>query len=329
MSDWTYKQLQERAKEIRLEKNLKFAVNVKRNKLCAFVEAHSTSAGSSEEVASKEKSSNGEKGVGRSSRQEADLVQMRHKIVKQATKSLQKRFTTIGKGLTAHIFSSVTLLLNSVDSINEKDAKTEDFWEEYRTSLPTWENFKIGMRKFLDGEFTSNPFHATPVDEETIPLLANLRSLIDYNFVSVEGQPGSCERHVWAPITRINTTTIERGYTQVLSENEKEMYLFVESMQRLKLQDEVTIVTQHRIFGSKNFVPCLTYDIDADKQDIETAGCYTGSTSWEDTIETVKNMNAEAQGVQSGSSAFLLIRSKQCVVDLDNLLLQIAKAIVR
>lgn len=68
----------------------------------------------------------------------------------------------------------------------------EDPWE----NISDFSQLQGLMILFLNGKLTYNPWHATEVDPETVPLLEDLIKLNDLGCVSIEGQPGECDEDV-------------------------------------------------------------------------------------------------------------------------------------
>jgi hypothetical protein len=60
------------------------------------------------------------------------------------------------------------------------------------SDVDTMSKFRRFMIAFLDGKIANTPWHGTPVDPETLPLLENLRRLHRLGFITIQGQLGTC-----------------------------------------------------------------------------------------------------------------------------------------
>jgi hypothetical protein len=72
------------------------------------------------------------------------------------------------------------------DSITNNNSKRVKFnWG----SVSSLSELKRHMVHYLNGKYTTSPWHFAPVDEETIPLLGNLIQLNQMGFITSQGQP--------------------------------------------------------------------------------------------------------------------------------------------
>jgi hypothetical protein len=60
-------------------------------------------------------------------------------------------------------------------------------WKE----IKNFQELQECMVKFLEGKYKSNPWHLSPVDPETVPILQKLRKINKAGFVTIDGQPGN------------------------------------------------------------------------------------------------------------------------------------------
>jgi hypothetical protein len=73
--------------------------------------------------------------------------------------------------------------------------KKEDGEDQYNRvwmSITDFTDFQFAMQEYLMGTFPRNPWNCAKVDEETIPILENLRKINVLGFVTISSQPGIC-----------------------------------------------------------------------------------------------------------------------------------------
>ncbi len=98
------------------------------------------------------------------------------------------------------------------------------------------------MISFLNGKLPNNPWHATEVDPETVPLLKRLIDLNDLGCVSVEGQPGECSED-----------SIQRAYLDGFVQNDINIDKLFELCEQNRIFCVVTDYNNQTFYRSNNY----------------------------------------------------------------------------
>jgi len=82
------------------------------------------------------------------------------------------------------------------------------------SKIKTFEDLIEYNLKFLNGEIKETFYHCGPVDEETIPLLDNLKKINRFGFLSINGQPGLLEYDIYSDYVSNYVDTEQKSWIE-------------------------------------------------------------------------------------------------------------------
>lgn len=122
--------------------------------------------------------------------------------------------------------------------------------------VTTFQELVVVNTAFILGLVDMTPYHAGPLDPETLPLVPKIALLNTLGFVSINSQPGLFERGAYVPETWYTRNGREQGAWYVDTDQRGFIYGFLHSadlprlLTFLQAQQDIYAVVAHALGGA-------------------------------------------------------------------------------